>query len=191
MGPEQLAGVLSIVRRQAAERAGAAVRRGRGRACCAQMVESQIEKESLRVLRHRRASGTTASSIRATPAPCSASPLGGALRRDPGHDALRRVPDVRHAVPGARPTSPGEAHSRGAGGVNEMRSLPTRTALAAGTPPVTVAPAAARSSASGRERTSASPPAAAPESQARSTRRCGSPPGPTTRSPSARHRRGR
>ena len=45
MGPEQLAGVLSIVRRQAAERAGQAFDEA-GDAALRQMVQDQIEKES-------------------------------------------------------------------------------------------------------------------------------------------------
>ena len=45
MGPEQLAGVLSIVRRQAAERAGQPFDEA-GDAALRQMVQSQIEKES-------------------------------------------------------------------------------------------------------------------------------------------------
>jgi acetyl-CoA carboxylase carboxyltransferase component len=45
MGPEQLAGVLSIVRRQAAERAGKAFDEAEDRAL-RQMVQEQIEKES-------------------------------------------------------------------------------------------------------------------------------------------------
>ena len=47
MGPEQLAGVLSIVARQAAAARGQAVRRGRRREARAAMIEEQIERESL------------------------------------------------------------------------------------------------------------------------------------------------
>ena len=47
MGPAQLAGVLSIVARAAAEARGQDVRRGRPTPRCAQMIEEQIEAESL------------------------------------------------------------------------------------------------------------------------------------------------
>ena len=59
MGPQQLAGVLSIVARQAAEAAG---RPFDEEADAAQRaaVEAQIERESRRVLQHRQGSTTTA-----------------------------------------------------------------------------------------------------------------------------------
>ena len=46
MGPAQLAGVLSIVARQAAEAKGQRLRRGRRTRRCALMVEQQIEAQS-------------------------------------------------------------------------------------------------------------------------------------------------
>ena len=73
MGPEQLAGVMSIVRREAAERAGQPYDEDAGHRRSARWSIEQIDAGVERLLRHRRASGTTASSTRATRAPCSAS----------------------------------------------------------------------------------------------------------------------
>ena len=87
--------MLSIVRRQAAERAGQPFDEAEDATLRADGAEQQIEKEIVRLLRHRARCGTTASSTRATRARCSASALSAVhSERDPGHDALRRLPDV-------------------------------------------------------------------------------------------------
>ena len=79
MGPAQLAGVLSIVGRQSARGARAALRRGRRTPQMRELVEAQIEAESL-ALANSGASTTTASSTRATPAPSWASPCRSPTR---------------------------------------------------------------------------------------------------------------
>ena len=71
MGPQQLAGVLSIVARQSAESQGKPFDE-EADAGAAQAVEEQIERSRTRSSTAAR-STTTASSTRATPGPCSAS----------------------------------------------------------------------------------------------------------------------
>ena len=73
MGPKQLAGVLSIVRRNAAEAAGRPFRRGRPTRSCAPRPSTR-SKRSPRRSTPPAGCGTTASSTRATPGPCWRSP---------------------------------------------------------------------------------------------------------------------
>ena len=116
MGPEQLAGVLSIVARQRTEAAGQAVRRGRRSRRCARRSRSRSRRSRPRSTRPA-GSGTTASSTRATPAPCSARALGRALRAGAGREQLRRLPDVSgddHRRRSPDCSSPTAARSRAA-----------------------------------------------------------------------------
>ena len=69
MGPKQLAGVLSIVRRNAAEAAGPSLRRG-GRRGAAPGHRAARSRRSRRRSTPRDGCGTTGSSTRGTPAPC-------------------------------------------------------------------------------------------------------------------------
>ena len=93
MGPEQLAGVLSIVRRQAAERAGHALRRGRGRDGAGRWCRARSRRRATPSSRPR-ASGTTASSTRATRARCSASRCRRCTTTSSRGRGVRRLPDV-------------------------------------------------------------------------------------------------
>ena len=78
MGPQQLAGVLSIVRRAAAQAAGKPFDEAAGRTCCAR--PSKTRSKANRWPRSPAARcSTTASSTRATRAPCWASRLSAAL----------------------------------------------------------------------------------------------------------------
>ena len=99
MGPQQLAGVLSIVARAGRRGPGHAVRRG-GRRRHARRGRGSRSRPS----RCRRScpagSTTTGSSTRATPAPCSAcacrrSPTARSRASAPAGRRLRRLPDVR------------------------------------------------------------------------------------------------
>ena len=72
MGPAQLAGVLSIVARAAAAAQGTGRTTRRPTPACARWSSSRSRRESLPLLRCPGGSTTTASSTRATPAPCSA-----------------------------------------------------------------------------------------------------------------------
>ena len=72
MGPEQLAGVLSIVRRQAAERAGQPFDEAEDAMMQADGAGARSRRRATRSSRPR-ASGTTASSTRATRGRCSGS----------------------------------------------------------------------------------------------------------------------
>ena len=73
MGPEQLAGVMSIVGPAVRGVRRPAVRRGGRRRAAARELEDQIEARVARLLHDAASSTTTASSTPATPAPCSAS----------------------------------------------------------------------------------------------------------------------
>ena len=107
MGPPQLAGVLSIVARAAAEARGQAVRRGGRRRACGPSSRSRSSASRCRCS-CPAGSTTTASSTRATPGPCWAcacrvidnAPIDGRRR-------LRRVPDVRPMDRRARSASAG------------------------------------------------------------------------------------
>jgi acetyl-CoA carboxylase carboxyltransferase component len=91
MGPEQLAGVMSIVRRGAAERAGQPTTRPRT-APSARWSSSRSSRSRTRST-PRRACGTTASSTRATRARCSGS-------RSPPHSATWSAAPTRSACSG-------------------------------------------------------------------------------------------
>ena len=114
MGPQQLAGVLSIVARQAAAARGQAVRRGRRRRRCGAAVEEQIEarvagavpvRPALRRRHHRPARH---------PHRARAVPVGRRTPRDRCDGApdarLRRLPDVRR--PADDPQAPGRQPRR-------------------------------------------------------------------------------
>ena len=73
MGPAQLAGVLSIVARQAAAARGQDYDEAGRRADARRASRQQIEARVARAVPVRACSTTTGSSTRATPAPCSAS----------------------------------------------------------------------------------------------------------------------
>ena len=109
MGPQQLAGVMSIVARQsAAEPPGASSTR-RPTPQQRRAVEEQIERESHAFFNSGQASTTTASSIRATPAPCSASrcrPCTPTSSRAAAASASSGCSD-------GRPTSPSLVANRG------------------------------------------------------------------------------
>ena len=97
MGPEQLAGVMSIVARQAAAVGRTPLRRG-GRRRAHQDARGAVEAESLALLHERAGSTTTASSTRATPGPCSASRCRLCHSNEiAGTPRLRRLPDVSRA----------------------------------------------------------------------------------------------
>ena len=98
MGPAQLAGVLSIVARAAAEAQGQAVRRG-GRRRHARLRRAVASRSSACRSSSPGCSTTTGSSTRATPAPCSAICLS-VIENAPirGHRPLRRLPDVTRAA---------------------------------------------------------------------------------------------
>ncbi len=78
MGPQQLAGVMSIVSRAAAAEAGRPFDEERRQDAAGLRRKSNRERVAGRV--HQRGSTTTASSTRATRAPCWASRLSAALR---------------------------------------------------------------------------------------------------------------
>ena len=142
MGPAQLAGVLSIVARQAAEARGQAYDEDGDAAMRARRRGADRGASRCRVP-SPAGSTTTASSTRATPAPCSAcacrpSPhreiegVGAARRR-----RLRRLPDVRprdhqscSSPTAARSPGGSSAPAATLGHRARSRSTPTRTPTA-------------------------------------------------------------
>ena len=97
MGGEQAAGVLAQVRRDNLEARGQDVdRRGGGGVQGADPRAVRDAGPSL--LRHARGCGTTASSIRPTPAGCSGSGSPPRCNAPMQKTALRRVPDVRRRM---------------------------------------------------------------------------------------------
>ena len=113
MGPAQLAGVLSIVGRGSRRRrTGRPFDEEADAAACARRSRSRSRRESHAVLHHRHGSTTTASSTRATPAPCSACALSAVhSQRRRGPPRLRRVPDVSGDADHASCWSPTAARS--------------------------------------------------------------------------------
>ncbi len=93
MGPEQLAGVLSIVRRQAAERAGSPSTRHEDAMVQADGAGPDREGE-LRLLRDRESLGRRHHRPARHAHGARDHALGGAQQRDRGRDGVRRLPDV-------------------------------------------------------------------------------------------------
>ena len=106
MGPQQLAGVLSIVARQSAAVDGPAVRRG-GRRGDAAAVEEQIESESLALFMTGRVYDDGIIDPRDTRTVLGMCLSVDRQRRGPGPARLRRVPDVMRVIAAPARRQPG------------------------------------------------------------------------------------